>query len=110
MKTEDDAEFIKVVQLQKRLDEIAMRFLAKLMRDDGQEVSLSIATNLAVNFLVFSLRILDDVGAEHDEYLRLVLKRLVEAYEHGKAENKTVELIAKAKHAAGGGDICRPLH
>jgi hypothetical protein len=110
MKTEDDAKFIRVVQLQERLDEVALRFLAKLMRDDGQEVSLSIATNLAVNLLAFSLQILDDVGVEQDDYMHLVLKRLVEAYEHDKAENKTVELIAKAKQGAGGGDTCRPLH
>jgi hypothetical protein len=110
MKIEDDPKFIRVVLLQERLDEVALRFLAKLMRDDGKEVALSIATNLAVNLLAFSLQILDDVGAEQDDYMHLVLKRLAESYEHGKAGYKTEQVIAKAKHSAGGGDTCRPLH
>jgi len=110
MKIDDDAKFIRVIQLQERLDEVALRFLAKLIRDDGKDVALSIATNLAVNLLAFSLQILDDVGAEQDDYMHLVLKRLAEAYEHGKAGNKTEEVIAKAKHSSGGGDTCRPLH
>lgn len=110
MKIDDQAKFIRVVELQERLDKVALKFLAKLMRDDGNEVTLSIATNLAVNLLAFSLQILDDVGVEQDEYMHLVLKRLAESYEHGKAGNKTEEAIAKAKLSAGGGDTCRPLH
>lgn len=66
----------RVTDIMGRLAPRAQRYIEHVIEQDGHNVGLSVATNTATNLMVYVLLTVDIHGADHRDFLRLMVEEI----------------------------------
>lgn len=76
---------LRVAEIMTRLAPRAQRYVEHVIKQDGHNVGLSVATGTATNLMVFVLLTVDMYGADHRDFLRLMVDEIERKFGDAKA-------------------------
>lgn len=71
-----EKDVMRVADIMGRLAPRAQRYVEHVIEKDGYNVGMSVATNTATNLMVYVLLTVDLHGADHRDFLRLMVAEI----------------------------------
>ena len=111
MKTKIKKDVEAVTEILQRIDPIMYRYVSKLLKAYGSDVTMSVSANIATTFVCFSVLIVERSGADVDAFMSVLLKEVKNKYDMAHAGVETHDLLQKImKGNPGINTTCSPLH
>lgn len=91
----EEDEVQRVVSVCRRLEPIINRFVCRLIEKDGANVSISIISNLATNFMAQAITMVEARGGDVDQFVKIMMVETKNKYDVASAQVQTESALSK---------------
>lgn len=104
----DDKEMDRVMHICRRLEPIIQKFIISLLDKDGDNVAISVVSNISTSFMAQAITMIEAKGGDVDQFVTILMHETKNKYTAAKAQVESE--LALQKMMTAGRDTCRPLH